>query len=448
MNVIVIECDSWHIGYLGCFGNDWIRTPNLDAFSRRAVAFDNAYPENLPTIPTRTSWWTGKFWFPVRTWQPLPLEDKVLPELLWDRNVRSALITDVYHMHKPGMGYGRGFDEVVRIRGQEYDDWIPADQAEVDVAASPHHRIDDTMPQADLWRRRYEQYLRNRSQVTSPETTYLARTIERARRWLADNAGRQQPLFLWLDCFDPHEPWDPPEPYLSMYAEAGDTTPVLIDPVPGRVGQTITAAELRRLRQTYAGTITFVDHWLGKLFAPLDQHGYFEDSLILWMTDHGEPLGEHGIVRKCRPWLHEELVHTPWLLHLPGDELAGSRTDVFAQAPDVLPTILDFLGHPIPAEVHGQALLPVLRGAAAPARDAAYLGMSKAEWCLRTHDWAFLLPLVAGGQGDPPRGPMLFDRAADRWENVNVLDRHPGVAADLELKLRRFVEQVRARHAQ
>lgn len=441
MNVIVIVSDSVHPGFLGCFGNDWIDTPNLDAFARRAVAFDNAYPENIPTLPTRMSWWTGRFWFPSRTWGPLPLTDLVLPEALWPCHVRSCLITDVYHMHRPQMGYGRGFDEILRVRGQEYDEYVRADEVTVDVGESPHHWIPEGHPQADLWRARYEQYLRNRTLIREPDDHYIAQVVRHACRWLVDNAVRTQPLLLWVDCFDPHEPWDPPEPWLSRYA--GDSKArVLVDPVPGRVGETISEAELERLRATYAGAVSFADHYLGRLFATLEEYGYFEDSLILWLTDHGEPLGEHGIVRKCRPWLHEELVHTPWLLHLPGDERAGERLAGFVQAPDLMPTVLDFLDLPVPDSVQGSSVLPLVRGEVDLIRDAACLGMARAEWCIRTEEYSYLLPRKPPLPGDPPRRAMLYDRRGDRWESENQIDRQPEVAAELELRLRRFVDEI------
>ncbi|MCC7495471.1 MAG: sulfatase [Fimbriimonadaceae bacterium] len=437
MNVIVIVCDTWHIDYLGCYGNPWIETPQIDRFATRAVAFDEAYPENLPTLPTRTSWWTGKFGFPTRPWGPLPLDQVVLPELLHPHRIHSALISDCYHMHKPGMGYGRGFDEVVRIRGQEYDPYIPASQAPVDLAASREHFVPD-LPEAARWAANFEQYLRNRSAVRSPAETYIAQVIDRSLDFLGRHDARREPVFLWVDCFDPHEPWDAPEPWRSKYA-AGLPGRPLIDPLPGRVGEVIHEAELPLLRATYAGEVSFVDHQVGRLFNALETGGWFDDSLILWLTDHGAPLGEHGIVRKCRPWLHEELIHTPWLLHLPGDELAGTRSNLLVQAPDLLPTLLDACGIAAPTDTHGYSLLPQLRGQQEPRRTAAYLGMALSEWAVRTREWSFLLPVRPPVPGDPPRGPQLFSRA-DRAERDNLVTREPALAAALELQLRRFVQ--------
>ena len=128
MNVIVIACNGLHLGFLGAYGNSWIETPHLDRLAAEGVVFDHHYPENLTTLPTRRSWWTGRYGFadPDQGWTALRPEEAILPDLLWSRGVRSALISDVPMLREPGNGFGRGFDEVVWIRGQGYDPLIPA----------------------------------------------------------------------------------------------------------------------------------------------------------------------------------------------------------------------------------------------------------------------------------------------------------------------------------
>ncbi|MDH7570100.1 MAG: sulfatase-like hydrolase/transferase, partial [Armatimonadota bacterium] len=121
MNVIVVVTDSLRRDHLGCYGNRWIQTPCIDAFAQEGALFEEAYSEGLPTLPTRTAWWTGRFTFPFRGWQHFELSDALLAEVLWSRGYTTALITDVYHLHKPGMNCGRGWDTVQFIRGQEYD---------------------------------------------------------------------------------------------------------------------------------------------------------------------------------------------------------------------------------------------------------------------------------------------------------------------------------------
>ena len=111
-NVILIMEDSLRKDHLGCYGNEWIKTPYLDKFAQESVIFDYAYAEGLPTIPVRVSMFTGRYTLPFRGWQPLEQLDVPIAEILWDKGVTSALISDTYHMHKPQMSFSRGFDHV------------------------------------------------------------------------------------------------------------------------------------------------------------------------------------------------------------------------------------------------------------------------------------------------------------------------------------------------
>jgi arylsulfatase A-like enzyme len=108
MNVIVIINDSLRWDYLGCYGNNWIKTPNIDKLASESAVFDYFYPEGLPTVPCRTTFFTGRFTFPFRGWQRLEPTDLLLAEILWNKGFTSAMITDVYHLHKPSMAFERG----------------------------------------------------------------------------------------------------------------------------------------------------------------------------------------------------------------------------------------------------------------------------------------------------------------------------------------------------
>ena len=120
MNVIVIVADSLRYDHVRCLNPESpADTPNLDAFAGEAIVFENCYAEGLATMPARTAMWLGRFTLPFRPWQHFELYDIPIAEWLWDKGFTSALVTDVYHMHKPGMNVNRGFDETYFIRGQE-----------------------------------------------------------------------------------------------------------------------------------------------------------------------------------------------------------------------------------------------------------------------------------------------------------------------------------------
>jgi arylsulfatase A-like enzyme len=472
MNVIVVVCNSLHLGFLGAYGNGWIETPHLDRLAEEGVVFDHHFPENLTTLPTRRSWWTGRYGFPDPElgWTPLRTDEVILPDLLWKQGVRTALISDVPLLRDPAHGYGRGFDEVVWIRGQGYDPLVPPDDPrarKVRIADEPGLRLppeDD--PDHGLWIERWEQFLRNRAVLRTDveENTGVARTVRAAIEWLERRGAERAPFLLWLDLFSPHGPWDPPQPYRDQYAtaepdefEAGaegdlleeegdedldlEDVPVLIDVPAGAVGDVLDEAELFRLRRTYAGTVTLVDRWLGALLEALKRLGRMDDTLLVFTSDQGEPLGEHGYVRRFRPWLYEELIHTPLIIRMPGSRHGGSRHQALVQTVDLFPTVLSALGLPRGDGVQGHDLLPLIRGEQAKVRDYACLGMDVEEFAIRTHLWHLIVPIEADPD-DPPRLPELYRKPEDRWDQNDVIEQFSEVAEHLELTLRRFANAV------
>jgi len=460
MNVVVIVTDSLradHTGYMHLGGK--AQTPNLDKLAAEGTVFEHYYPEGLPTLPVRTAWWTGLWTFPVHGWRPFQLDDVLLAEVLWDKGYTSALAADTYHLHKPVYGAGRGFDSVFWIRGQEYDPWIV--DVEVDLDTSPHHRLRGDESDRH-WRPLFEQYLRNATTYKGEQDYYVARTVTAAVEWL-DRITQQQKdnLFLWVDCFDPHEAWDPPEPYWSMYKPSGYDGAELVDPVPGPVEGYMTPDEVERTRTLYAGEVTLVDKWVGRLLDRMRELGLFDNTLIIHISDHGEPFGEHGIIRKALALNYEELVRSPLVIRHPQGVGAGKRVSALAQSVDLMPTILDFLGLPLtfeqnyraPArdlfpqdmiaasktvEVEGRSLLPLMSGDKRKIRDFAYIGHYGRSWTVRTHEWSFHLLLRTGER-------CLYNLRQDPGEQHDVVKDNEPVARDLELEVRRLVDTVRRR---
>ncbi len=467
MNVVVIVTDSMRADHLGChplcqsYNARKVQTPNLDRFAAEATLFTQAYAESLPTMPTRHNWWTGRVGFPFGGWQPFDNADYMLAEVLWDKGYTSALISDTYHMHKPVYNCGRGFDTVVWVRGQEYDPWIVDPAMTVDL--SLHHRLRGDETDA-MWKPRFEQNLRNASFRKTEEDYSVARVVKEAMKWLdvtVKGKGVKNNLFLWVDCFDPHEPWDPPEPYASMY-DADYKGQAITDPVPGATDGYMTPAEVHHTKSLYAGEITMVDRWVGELLDHLRDIGLYDNSLIMHISDHGEPFGEHGIIRKASPWNYEELVHIPWIIRHPEGIGAGKRISQFVQSTDLMPTILDFLKVPVPLELpfsaprksaqlfpqdvilhtntiplHGQSVLKLMSGETDKIRNYVYTGHHNQQWSIRSEEWSYLFPLTP--EGGRVGGPELYNRRDDLAEQHNVVKEYPQVADEMELQLWRWV---------
>jgi arylsulfatase A-like enzyme len=119
--------DSLQFNYLGCYGNKWIKTPNIDRLANEAVVFENAYAEGLPTIPVRRALMTGRFTLPFKGWSPLDPDDTSLADILWSHSTQTAIISDTTPMHLPKYGYDRGFDYICHTRGQEADHFYIVD---------------------------------------------------------------------------------------------------------------------------------------------------------------------------------------------------------------------------------------------------------------------------------------------------------------------------------
>ncbi|MER3486716.1 MAG: hypothetical protein C4345_12825, partial [Chloroflexota bacterium] len=194
-------------------------------------------------------------------------------------------------------------------------------------------------------------------------------------------------FFLLVDTWDPHEPWDPPEWYVRPYKPDYDGR-VVAPPYNYYQKAGLSDDDVATARACYAGECTMVDRWVGRLLERLQSLGIAEQTAVLFTSDHGFHFGEHGglfgkmietWVRGRPAWarspLYEEIAHIPLLIHVPG--LPPRRVPQLASAIDLMPTILDLLGVPVPEglALHGRSLVPLLQDASAPGREIVVTAM-------------------------------------------------------------------------
>ena len=431
MNVIGIMLDSFRQDHVSFYnggqavfeGVPACQTPNLDAFARECVVFDNAYPEALPTIPVRTQLFTGQRTLPYRPWQPLTKEDISVAEILRAEGHVCGLISDCYHYRAPGMNFHRAFHAYRWVRGQEYD---PA------TSHPPHRNLDDYVNEHydATWRGRVAQFLANTDDFTRAEDWFPARVVDEAVDWLAKNRGHQR-VFAWIDSFDPHEPWDP-MPEFDTYTDPDYRGKRLIMPMGGPAERWATPEEIRHIQGLYAGEAAFVDHCLGRLFQALEDLGYYDDSVIVLTADHGHPLADHGKFLKGGDRMYNELLKVPFMIRLPGGE-GARRTEAIVQFHDVLPTVLDLLGLANDASaMQGRSFLPVLRGESDVLRDVIVTGYHEApDRCVRDRTWSY----VQRPEGEPDE---LYNLIDDPRERTNLIDEHPDEARRLARAFGRY----------
>jgi arylsulfatase A-like enzyme len=367
-NVILIISDSMRRDALGCYDDKWVSTPNLDAFARSAVRCTNAFVSSFPTVLARNDILTGKYTFTYKGWAPIDATAITIPHVLRAQGIHTALIADTPHPYHTDFGYHKGFQTQIIIRGQANDKYVPPGSVSVRLPCDPKK----------LWEPREDitQYLRNIAGRGGEEDRFCARTMRTAAGWLQRNHHRQ-PFFLCVDTFDPHEPWDAPREYVDMYDPDYDGEEV-IAPRYEQWRRFLTPAELRHCRALYAAEATMVDHWVGHLLAKIEKLGLNDNTLIVFVADHGVALGEHGligkgVIRNRIPQgtpLYPELCRIPLLARFPGCR-PGATIDALAQPVNLARTIFDYFGVFAPGCFSAPSIWPVLQGREEKAVDFA-----------------------------------------------------------------------------
>lgn len=444
-NVIVLMLDSFRWDHLGAFGNSRAPTPNLDKFAGESTFFTHSYPEGLPTVPVRTSLLTGRFTYPFRRWQVLYPEDHpLLPEILWSEGFRTGLVSDTYHLHKPSYGFSRGFDDVKWLRGQEQDPYV-RDPAIIDsIDVSSRFKPRGTRENEE---RETRTYLANRHDWKTDEDHFTPRIMRSAVEWL-ERQPRKENLFLWIDNFCPHEPWDPPESYLKQVDPGFANWEVRnICPVPGDSDGYLNAEELRQVLALYAAVVRFVDAWVGYFLDEVKRMGMFDNTMIVVMTDHGEPFGDHGIVRKVRPWGYEELARTFLMIRDPSGS-GVDRVDSYVQQTDVTATVLDWLGIDRPSHMTSESLMPLILGQQEKIRDESVCCHYNESISIRHDEWSYHWFVENSRARVSPRsaitkeGPELYNLRDDPTEQNNLVSQEPERASDLDRRMREFTRRL------
>jgi arylsulfatase A-like enzyme len=399
MKALVIEVPGLHLGYLGCYGNDWIDTPHLDRLAAEGVVFDRHFADCPNALaPGR---WTGHYRFPLPD-DPPPSDDDLADQL--------------EHVF--------GLQRLFAARGITLKQNAAIDSF---GSSGPRETLEEVVQAA----------LAGLEQLVSLDG------------WM-----------MWVGLRSLIPPWQVPPEFLDPYfaeeeeeeaqeadeEQAEDSEPLVPWPDPP-IGPIDTSDDRawQRLQNTFAAAVAHLDAQLGLILEQLEKRKPLDDVMICVTANRGLALGEHGIIGDCRPWLHEEVMHLPLIIRLPGGAEAGRRVSALTQPVDLLPTLLAAFDVPIPDSLHGRNLLPLIHGETAKIRDYACAGLQlgeRIEWALRTPDWSFILP-VRQTVDDPPRPKQLYVKPDDRWEFNDLLQHHLEWAERLEKTLRAFVDASR-----
>jgi arylsulfatase A-like enzyme len=358
MNIILVVSDTLRRDYLPIYGGGETYAPNLTAFGSRAAIFEDCYAASFPTVPARADILTGRYTFTYLPWGPLPQNEVTLAELLSRAGYRTMAVVDTPFLARRGYGHDRGFQDFIQMRSQSLSGYEVADY--------------------------------NKTRVMEEDYAAPA-TFHTAARWVERN--HHERFFLYIDTWDPHEPWDPPAHYVRRYLP--DYRGEVITPTYWDLSQTgHSERDLALARACYRGEISMVDHWFGYLMARLAALGIAEETAVLFTSDHGFYFGEHNQFGKRRfRWkddlsmkegfrrgrtlaegltyrspLHNEITRVPLIVGGPG--IKPARVRGLVSLPDLAPTILELAGVERADAMQAHSIVPMLRGAGSAAEIA------------------------------------------------------------------------------
>jgi len=360
-NVILITIDTVRADHLGCYGAKDIQTPTLDALAHDGIVFEHAISQIPLTWPSHavilTSWYPFQNGVQDFTGQPLEAQFRSVAQAFKKHGYATGAVVSAFVLDR-SWGLARGFDF--------YDD-----------AFSPEAFANRDL---GLVERR------------------AGESVTRALAWLQKNPRR--PFFFWLHLYDPHSPYDPPEPWRTQYQS-----------------------------HPYDGEIAYADHELGRVITWLKSTQLYDPSLIVFLSDHGESLGEHG-EQEHGFFVYNSTVHIPLIVKPPAG--SGFRPDRVSRAVEttaIAPTLLRLAGvrDSMEKEIHSHSLLGV------DTEDEAY---SETFYPFSSFGWSPLHALQTSRYHyiDAPK-PELYDLAADPAEKTNLAAQQPATAAVLKEKL-------------
>ena len=373
-NVILLTLDTLRADHLACYGYPDVRTPNLDSLARRGVLFEQAVTNSPLTLPAHCSILTGMYptYHGVRINGNTALNDEqmTIAEVLSAQDYQCGAFIGAFVLDGR-WGLKQGF--------QHYDD------------------------QFDL--KKYKHIDLGAVQRPGNEV------IDAALDWLDEQ--KSTPFFAWIHLYDPHTPYEPPEPYLSEYGPRG-------------------------LAGLYDGEIAFMDEQIGRCLSWLEDNGLDESTILILVGDHGEGLGSHGEGTHGY-FIYDYAIHVPLIIVTPFEVLGGVRVSSQVRVVDIFPTLMEIAAVTLPAETHGRSLLPLMfRPQKEEDRFAYAESMSpnlQFGWSslhsLRTTQYKYI---------DTPKAE-LFDLTRDPGEQTNLLQQYPDIAREMKDTLDRLMEE-------
>ena len=471
-NILWICTDSQRWDTLGCYGNSWVTTPHADRLAADGVQFSHCYAQNPLCTPSRGSFLTGRY--PVTT--RLRQNGQDIPDT--ERLVTTRLAEEGYLCGLSGKLHLSACDRRIEEYGRDAGGWPkPTPERGNQVLDGIERRINDGYtdtefywdhaPSGKLPSSSYTRWLAERGAVVDPQpfrgSAYVKTGMpsdlhqatfcaDKAIGFMRAHAGRSYPWLFSVNIFDPHFILDPPYDYLEPYLDRLDDVPLPnysdgeLDTKPpyqrefsergGFNRLEMTDADHRLCRAAYWAMCDHIDVQLGRMMDTLDETGQRDDTIVIFTSDHGELLGDHGIYVKG-PFLYDPAIRVPLIVRWPERFPAGRRVDSLVELSDLAPTLLDAAGLSREPGMQTESLLPVLTGDTDHHRDDVYCEYynsnpnDPAQFCTMVRTQTHKLVVFHGQElGE------LYDLERDPDERANLWDDADAARIKVELMKR------------
>lgn len=433
-NFLIFMPDQLRADCVGCFGNPFAKTPNIDALAARGTRFDNAWANHPVCGPSRVNLMTG--------WYPHTGGHRTLTHLLrpQEPNLLKYLKEGGYHVAWAG-ARGDVFAPGVTELSTHFCGWT-----------TPPERKQMSMgPQYEEGSALYDAFYHGKRPGDDTWLDFDEAAVRTALDWLDASPGG--PWCLWVPLLFPHLPFEVEDPWYSMYspealprriASSGEGKPMFHRAIRDKLGTgRLGEGDWAEITRVYYGMISRVDSQLGRILERVDAIGATDDTVTLFFTDHGEYLGDFGLVEKWPSGLDRCLLQNPMIMAGPGIR-AGVTARTYAEMVDVLPTLLEY-AELKPAHTHfGRSLVPALADPDHVVRHCAFseggFGLNELDLleraggeyarkaalqhenprlvgkaiCLRDKDYAYVYRLYESDE--------LYDRKADPAETNNLIE--------------------------
>lgn len=427
-NFLVIMSDEHGPMFSSAYGHPIVKSPNMDRLVDEGATFDAAYCNSPLCVPSRLSFMTGKYVSKCRGWDnasPLPVDALTWPYLLRSVGYDAVLSGK---MHLVGTDRLHGFSEQLAFDPHAGGEENAEMENRLSLSSGGRHPI-------SLWKDGMAKASEPWDSVTEagPGTSSMIdaddEIEEAALKYLREPMRKDRPFALCVGFVAPHFPFVVPQRYFSKYYPEKIDLPnnpsghlETLPPAGRRLRRTFgfgdyTQDQVLRARAAYYGLVTYLDEKIGRLLDALETQGLADNTVVIYTSDHGESLGEHGLWRKMN--FYEQSARVPLQIAWPGVVSGGQRFQQAVSLVDLTATILDICGVSTNEELDGCSLLPMILKEAVPCRDEAFVemlahGTDRPRAMLRKGKWK-----LNYSHGNPPEFE-LYDLEQDPGEFNNL----------------------------